>query len=111
MLQKLAAERSPLVLYEKHRGVRLTGAGKRRDWELVRHDRLLELFLHDLLKDSSDEVPRGSGQTRVLAPSSAGQPLLHRSRGPRRALHPKSVSLTVLGGTWADSKRLTRVKP
>jgi len=56
MLQKLASHRPALVLYEKHRGVRLTAAGKRRAWELVRHHRLLELFLHDVLKYSWDEV-------------------------------------------------------
>ena len=56
MLQKLAAQRPTLVLYEKHRGVRLTAAGKRRAWELVRHHRLIELFLHDVLKYSWDEV-------------------------------------------------------
>lgn len=56
MLQKLAAHRPALVLYEKHRGVRLTSAGKRKAWELVRHHRLLELFLHDVLKYSWDEV-------------------------------------------------------
>ena len=56
MLQKLASQRPALVLYEKHRGVRLSAAGKRRAWELVRHHRLLELFLHDVLKYSWDEV-------------------------------------------------------
>lgn len=56
MLQRLASEKPALVLYEKHRGVRLTAAGKRRAWELVRHHRLLELFLHDVLKYSWDEV-------------------------------------------------------
>jgi DtxR family Mn-dependent transcriptional regulator len=56
MLQKLSAQRPSLVLYEKHRGVRLTAAGRRRAWELVRHHRLLELFLHDVLKYSWDEV-------------------------------------------------------
>lgn len=56
MLQRLASERPALVLYEKHRGVRLTAAGKRRAWELIRHHRLLELFLHDVLKYSWDEV-------------------------------------------------------
>lgn len=56
MLQKLASQRPALVLYEKHHGVRLTAAGKRRAWELVRHHRLLELFLHDVLKYSWDEV-------------------------------------------------------
>ena len=49
MLQKLAAQRPAPVIYEKRRGVRLTAAGKRRAWELVRHHRLLELFLHDVL--------------------------------------------------------------
>lgn len=56
MLQRLASQRPAMVLYEKHRGVRLTAAGKRRAWELVRHHRLLELFLHDVLKYSWDEV-------------------------------------------------------
>ena len=56
MLQKLAAQRPALVLYEKHRGVQLSLAGKRRAWELVRHHRLLELFLHDVLHYSWDEV-------------------------------------------------------
>jgi DtxR family Mn-dependent transcriptional regulator len=56
MLQKLAGQRPPLVIYERHRGVRLTTAGKQRAWELVRHHRLLELFLHDVLKYSWDEV-------------------------------------------------------
>jgi DtxR family Mn-dependent transcriptional regulator len=56
MLQKLAAHRPPLVIYQKHRGARLSAAGKRRAWELVRHHRLLELFLHDVLKYPWDEV-------------------------------------------------------
>jgi len=56
MLQKLSSLRPALVLYEKHRGVRLSASGKRRAWELVRHHRLLERFLHDVLKYSWDEV-------------------------------------------------------
>ena len=56
MLQRLASEQPALVVYQKHHGVRLTAAGRRRAWELVRHHRLLELFLHDVLKYSWDEV-------------------------------------------------------
>lgn len=56
MLQKLASQRPPLVVYEKHRGSRLSSAGKRRAWEIVRHHRLLELFLHNVLKYPWDEV-------------------------------------------------------
>ncbi len=62
MLQKLATRRPSLVLYEKHHGVRLTVAGKRRAWEIVRHHRLLELFLHDVLKYSWDEVHEEAGR-------------------------------------------------
>jgi DtxR family Mn-dependent transcriptional regulator len=56
MLQKLAVQKPPLVKYEKHRGVRLTGAGRMRALEVLRHHRLLERFLHDVLDYPWDEV-------------------------------------------------------
>ena len=56
MLQKLAAQKPTFVKYEKHHGVRLTAAGKMRALEVLRHHRLLERFLHDLLDYSWDEV-------------------------------------------------------
>ena len=56
MLQKLAAQKPPLVKYEKHRGVRLTAGGKMRALEVLRHHRLLERFLHEFLDYSWDEV-------------------------------------------------------
>ncbi|MGB0123209.1 MAG: metal-dependent transcriptional regulator [Silvibacterium sp.] len=49
MLQKLAASPSPLVEYESRRGVRLSAAGRRRALEIVRHHRLLEAFLYEVL--------------------------------------------------------------
>jgi DtxR family transcriptional regulator, Mn-dependent transcriptional regulator len=56
MLQKLAAQKASFVKYEKHRGVRLTGSGKMRALEVLRHHRLLERFLHDVLDYPWDEV-------------------------------------------------------
>jgi DtxR family Mn-dependent transcriptional regulator len=56
MLQKLSAQKPPLVNYEKHHGARLAGAGKMRALEVLRHHRLLERFLHDFLDYSWDEV-------------------------------------------------------
>jgi DtxR family Mn-dependent transcriptional regulator len=56
MLQKLAHQRPSFVKYEKHHGVRLTETGKRRALEILRHHRLLERFLHDVLDFSWDEV-------------------------------------------------------
>ena len=56
MIQKLAATEPPLVLYQKHRGVELTPEGERVALEVIRHHRLLELFLHETLGYSWDEV-------------------------------------------------------
>jgi DtxR family Mn-dependent transcriptional regulator len=56
MLQKLAALEPPLVVYEKHRGVKLSKAGKKRALEIIRHHRLLETFLHQVLGYPWDEV-------------------------------------------------------
>src|ERR1019366_5295520 len=56
MLQKLAAQRPSFVRYEKHRGVHLSASGRKRAIEVVRHHRLLERFLHDVLDYPWDEV-------------------------------------------------------
>jgi DtxR family Mn-dependent transcriptional regulator len=56
MLQKLAAQKPCFVKYEKHHGVVLTEAGRHRALEVLRHHRLLERFLHDVLDYPWDEV-------------------------------------------------------
>src|SRR6202045_715821 len=56
MLQKLAAGSPPLVEYERHRGVFLTSAGKKRALEVVRHHRLIETFLYQVLDYPIEEV-------------------------------------------------------
>jgi DtxR family Mn-dependent transcriptional regulator len=56
MLQKLAASQTPLVEYERHRGVLLSSAGKRRALEVVRHHRLIETFLFEVLDYPIEEV-------------------------------------------------------
>ncbi len=56
MLQKLAASEPPLVIYKKHHGSKLAKAGKKRALEIIRHHRLLETFLHEVLDYPWDEV-------------------------------------------------------
>jgi len=56
MLQKLASSSPALVEYELHRGVRLSAAGMRRALEIVRHHRLLEAFLFQILDYPIEEV-------------------------------------------------------
>jgi DtxR family Mn-dependent transcriptional regulator len=56
MLQKLASSPLPLVEYERHRGVLLSAAGKRRALEVLRHHRLIETFLYEMLEYPLEEV-------------------------------------------------------
>ena len=56
MLQKLAESEPPLLEYRKHRGVQLTKEGEKVALETIRHHRLLELFLHEILGYDWDEV-------------------------------------------------------
>lgn len=56
MIQKLSATDPPLLEYRKHHGVKLTAEGERDALEIIRHHRLLEMFLHQILGYRWDEV-------------------------------------------------------
>jgi len=56
MLKKLAAQTPRLVNYRRHRGVALTPTGEKIALEIIRHHRLIELYLMEALGYSWDEV-------------------------------------------------------
>ena len=56
MIKKLSETEPPLVEYEKHRGVVLTREGEKIALEIIRHHRLLELYLHQMLGFPGDNV-------------------------------------------------------
>jgi DtxR family Mn-dependent transcriptional regulator len=56
MLQKLAERKPRLVNYERHRGVSLTPAGEQIALEIIRHHRLIELYLAEALGYEWDKV-------------------------------------------------------
>lgn len=56
MLRKLAEQDPPWIEYEKHHGASLAQRGRERALEVIRHHRLIELFLHDTLGYEWDEV-------------------------------------------------------
>lgn len=56
MIQKLSSAEPPLLEYKKHKGVTLTRAGEKVALETIRHHRLIEMFLHETLGYSWDEV-------------------------------------------------------
>ncbi len=56
MIKKLSQTEPPYLNYQKHRGVNLTDAGEKIALETMRHHRLLEVFLHEILGFPWDEV-------------------------------------------------------
>jgi DtxR family transcriptional regulator, Mn-dependent transcriptional regulator len=56
MLKKLAGDAKPLVHYEPYHGATLTASGEHVALELIRHHRLLELFLQQTLGYGWDQV-------------------------------------------------------
>lgn len=56
MVQKLANARPKLVHYERHHGASLTPAGRKIALEVIRHHRLLELYLAESLGYEWDRV-------------------------------------------------------
>lgn len=56
MVQKLARARPRLVNYERHHGVTLTPAGRKIALEVIRHHRLIELYLAEALGYEWDKV-------------------------------------------------------
>ncbi len=56
MLKKLSDADPPWIDYQKHHGASLTERGRARALEIIRHHRLIELFLHRILGYRWDEV-------------------------------------------------------
>ena len=56
MLKRLAASDPPLLAYTRHHGALLTPAGRQVALEVIRHHRLLELYLQEKLGYSWDQV-------------------------------------------------------
>ncbi|MHC1783830.1 MAG: metal-dependent transcriptional regulator [Anaerolineaceae bacterium] len=56
MFKKLADQEPPLIIYKKHRGAVLTPEGRKVALEMIRHHRLIELFLMKVLGFGWDEV-------------------------------------------------------
>jgi DtxR family Mn-dependent transcriptional regulator len=63
MLQKLACEPKSLVDYKRGEGVRLSTAGRRRALEVVRHHRLVETFLFQVLDYPIEQLHDEAEQT------------------------------------------------
>lgn len=125
MVKKLAITTPPLVEYQKHRGVVLTDEGQKVALETLRHHRLLELFLHQILGYPWDEVHDEADRLEhVISEKFEDQIAIalnnpnHDPHGdpiPRRDLSIPSVAETILSevraGERASIKRVRDTDP
>ena len=121
MVQKLAATDPPLLDYRKHRGVKLTPEGEKVALEIIRHHRLLEMFLHQTLGYRWDEVHEEADRLEHVISedleeriaTSLGDPL-HDPHGdpiPTRELHlPESSEVTLSQLRPSQKAKVQRVR-
>jgi DtxR family transcriptional regulator, Mn-dependent transcriptional regulator len=91
MVQRLAAEVPPLLNYAKHKGVELTEQGRLAALEIIRHHRLLELFLHEVLGYSWDQVHAEADRLEHVISEEFEERVAEVLGDPARGLHGEPI--------------------
>jgi DtxR family Mn-dependent transcriptional regulator len=110
MLQKLAASSTPLVEYERHRGVQLSATGKRRALEVLRHHRLIETFLYEILDYPIEEVHEEAERLEHFISERFEERIAAKLGHPRIDPHGHSIPTREGEMTEQDSIPLTEVQ-
>jgi DtxR family Mn-dependent transcriptional regulator len=105
MLQKLAQYRPQLVNYERRHGVTLTSAGKKIALEVIRHHRLIELYLAEELNYDWDEVHAEAEKLEHVISEEFEEKIAERLGRP--VLDPHGDPIPAKDGSVASSPRLT----
>ncbi len=91
MFQRLANENPPLLDYIKHQGVKLTNEGRKIALEILRHHRLLELFLHEVLGYSWDQVHAEADRLEHVISEDFEERVAVVLGDPQRGLHGEPI--------------------
>jgi len=91
MIQRLATDKPPLLDYIKHQGVKLTNEGKKIALEVLRHHRLLELFLHEVLGYSWDQVHAEADRLEHVISETFEERVAAVLGDPQRGLHGEPI--------------------
>jgi DtxR family Mn-dependent transcriptional regulator len=105
MLQKLARHRPKLVEYERRGGAKLSAAGRKIALEVVRHHRLIELYLAEELDYPWDEVHAEAEKLEHVISEDLEDRIAERLGG--RATDPHGDPIPTKEGSIATPTRLT----
>ncbi|UYN89123.1 MAG: metal-dependent transcriptional regulator [Anaerolineales bacterium] len=111
MLQKLASTQPALVEYQKHRGVLLTEQGERVALETIRHHRLLELFLHQILGYEWHEVHEEADRLEHVISEQFEQRIAEALGDPRIDPHGDPIPRMDLSLPESDETPLSALRP
>jgi DtxR family Mn-dependent transcriptional regulator len=111
MLQKLAATEPPLLEYQKHHGVRLTAEGEKVALETIRHHRLLELFLHQMLGYEWDQVHEEADRLEHVISEQFEQRIAEALGDPRLDPHGDPIPRTDLSLPDSPGMLLSSLRP
>jgi len=111
MFQRLANEDPPLLNYVKHQGVALTEDGRKAALETIRHHRLLELFLHEILGYSWDEVHAEAERLEHVISEEFEERVAAVLGNPERGLHGKPIPSRNLEMPDHDTCVLQELRP
>ena len=105
MIQKLAAETKPLVEYERHNGVTLSRLGRKRALEIVRHHRLIETFLYEVLDYPIEELHDEAERLEHFISESFEKRIAAKLGDPK--FDPHGHCIPSLDGSMPSSHRIT----
>ena len=111
MIQKLAATNPPLVDYLKHHGVSLTPEGEKIALETIRHHRLLEMFLHQMLDYPWDEVHEEADKLEHVISEQFEERLAVALGNPMHDPHGDPIPSFDLSIPYEPEMRLSDLRP
>jgi DtxR family Mn-dependent transcriptional regulator len=111
MLQKLAATQPPLVEYRKHRGAKLTKDGEQVALEIIRHHRLLEMFLQQTLGYRWDEVHEEADRLEHVISEAMEERIALSLGDPRHDPHGDPIPTRDLRLPESSALTLSQLRP
>jgi DtxR family Mn-dependent transcriptional regulator len=111
MLQKMAETDPPLVDYQKHRGAVLTAHGEQVALEMIRHHRLLELFLYKQLGYRWDEVHSEADRLEHVISEDFEERIAQALGNPTRDPHGEPIPTRDFHLPPQSSLRLSDLRP
>jgi DtxR family Mn-dependent transcriptional regulator len=107
----MASDKPPLLVHNKHHGVKLTAEGEKAALQVIRHHRLLELFLQRSLGYSWDEVHNEADRLEHVISEEFEERIAQILGNPRHDPHGEPIPTRDLQLPRQSSTRLSELRP